>query len=148
MPITDLPSYPRIATLLTSYITAVEDAQADYFANNQKYFQGLDIVDGEPDGVTNANANTTGKPSDQETSWRDFDPVVFAAGTALPLNMRSEVYESPFGWGYRLIFEFWRDGLGPDDFGIDGRHWVYVHHVGPKAPKVREGVWYIENEGV
>ena len=38
--ITDLPSYPRIATLLDNYIISVDVAQVDYFDANNKYFQG------------------------------------------------------------------------------------------------------------
>ena len=148
--ITDLPSYPRIATLLYNYIISIDDAQADYFAANTKYFQGFDLVSGQPDGVTNVKTDTTTKLSDQEVSWRDFEPRVFAASLALPVNIKMNVYESELGWGYKLIFEFWHDGLGPDADGNVGNHWKYVVHLGPNPPEAGEiyDNWYIQLDEV
>jgi hypothetical protein len=121
--ITDLPSYPRIAALLDNYIISIEDAQAVFHAANNKYFQGLDLVDGQPNGVNNVTIDATKMPTDQEFSWLNFDPKVFAGSLALPVNIKINVYQN----GYTLIFEFWRDGLSPDG----SNHWVYMHHVGP-----------------
>ena len=147
--ITDLPSYPRIATLLDNYINSVDYAQVDYFAANNKYFQGLDIVSGQPNGVTNVTADTTNMPSDQQISWRDFEPQVFAASLALPVNIKMNVYQSLLGWGYTLIFEFWRDGLSPDAYGNVGNHWVYFYHVGPNPdPGAIYDEWFIQYDGI
>lgn len=146
--ITDLPSFPRIATLLDKYIISLDVAQVDYFAANNKYFQGLDLVSGQPDGVTNVPADTTKKPSDQEASWLDLDPKVFATSIALPVNIKNHEYKSEFGWGYTLIFEFWRDGLGPDAHGNVGNHWVYMYHVGPNPnPGAIYDEWFIKYDG-
>lgn len=147
--ITDLPSYPRIATLLDNYIGSVDVAQVDYFAANNKYFQGLDIVSGQPDGVKNGTSDTTKRPSDQEFSWLDFDPRVFAISLALPVNIKIDVYQSPLGWGYTLIFEFWRDGLSPDAYDNEGNHWVYMYHVGPNPfPGAIYDEWFIQYDGL
>ena len=149
--ITDLPSYPRIASLLYNYIISMDVAQADYFAANTKYFQGLGLVSGMPDGVTNVKADTTMKPSDQEVSWRDLDSKVFAASLALPVNIEMDVYDSPgVGWGYTITFEFWHDGLGPDAYGNEGNHWVYVYHVGPNPPETGAiyDDWFIQPDEV
>jgi hypothetical protein len=147
--ITDLPSYPRIANLLDNYITSIDVAQVDYYAANDKYFQGLDLASGQPDGVTNVTFDTTKKPSDQEASWLDFDPRVFAASIALPVNIKMDVYESELGPGYTITFEFWRDGLSPDAYGNEGNHWVYKYHVGPDP--IPAGAiyneWFIEYDG-
>ena len=141
--ITDLRSYPRIANLLDNYITSLDVAQVDYYAANNKYFQGLDLASGQPDGVTNVTFDTTTKPSDQEASWLDFDPRVFAASIALPVNIKIHVNSL----GYTLIFEFWRDGLSPDAFGNEGNHWVYVYHVGPNPiPYAIYDEWYIQED--
>ena len=148
--ITDLPSYPRIATLLDNYIISVDVAQVDYFDANNKYFQGLDLVSGQPDGVKNVKSDSTKKPSDQEFSWLDFDPKVFALSVALPVNIKMNVYESQeFGSGYRIIFEFWRDGLSPDAYGNEGNHWVYVYHVGPDPDPVPGAIydeWFVQDD--
>jgi len=148
--ITDLPSYPRIATLLDNYIISVDVAQVDYFDANNKYFQGLDLVSGQPDGVKNVKSDSTKKPSDQEFSWLDFDPKVFALSVALPVNIKMNVYESPLGWGYTLIFEFWSEGLSPDAHGNEGNHWVYVYHVGPNPvpPGAIYDEWFIQYDGI
>jgi len=146
--ITDLPSYPRIAALLDNYISSIEVAQDDFIAANNKYFQGLDIANGQPNGVNNVTADATKMPSDQEFSWLDFDPQVFAGSIALPVNIKVDVYESDLGWGYTLTFEFWRDGLSPDARGNVGNHWVYKHHVGPNSVfGAINDEWYIQYDG-
>ena len=147
--ITDLPSYPRIANLLDNYIISLDVAQVDYFAANKKYFQGVELVSGQPDGVTNVTSDPTKKPSDQEASWLDFDPRVFAASIALPVNIKINVYQSQLEWGYTLIFEFWRDGLSPDASGNVGNHWVYMYHVGPDPISYAHyDEWFIMNDDV
>jgi hypothetical protein len=145
--ITDLPSYPRIATLLDNYIISVDVAQVDYFAANNTYFQGLDLVSGQPDGVKNVKSDSTKKPSDQEFSWLDFDPKVFALSVALPVNIKMNVYESQLDWGYTLIFEFWRDDLSTDANGNEGDHWVYMYHVGADPdPVAIYDEWFIQED--
>jgi hypothetical protein len=145
--ITDLPSYPRVAALVKQYIRSIDGAQADYFAANTIYYQGLDLVDGYPDGVTNVATDPTKKPSDQELDWFDFDPQVFAMSVALPVNIRIDTQNTAPDWGYTITFEFWRD-LGPDAYGNVGDHWVYLYNVGPNIdPNAHYDEWFIEYDG-
>jgi hypothetical protein len=142
--ITDLPSYPRVAAMVKQYIRSIDGAQADYFAANTIYYQGLDLVDGYPDGVTNVTTDPTKKPSDQEFDWFDFDPQVFAMSVALPVNIRIDTDDTPLGPGYTITFEFCHD-LGPDAYGKVGNHWIYMYYVGPEPePTAKYNEWFID----
>jgi hypothetical protein len=150
--ITDLPSYPRLAALVNQYIRSIDAAQADYFAAINEYFQGLSLVDGYPDGVTNVTTDPTKKPSDQELDWFDFDPRVFAMSVALPVNIKIDTQNTAPYWGYKITFEFWRD-LGTDAYGNAFDHWVYVYKVGDineglnTDPNAHYDEWFNEYDG-
>lgn len=141
------PRYALIDTLVKSLITKVQVAQATYFAANQAYFQGIitpsTIQSGDVDAIPNWNV----APSDQITSWRDFDPTTFKTNFKVPFQLRIDVYESPRGWGWILTIEVWKDGLGPDETGRLGNHWVYRHHDGPSpfADAIFDK-WYIQDD--
>ena len=145
--ITDLPSYSRITNLLDNYISALDVAQADFFAVNNKYYQGLDLADGQPNGVNNVTTDPTNKPSDQEFDWLDFAPQVFAMSLALPVNIRIDTHNSAPDWGYTITFELWRD-LGPDAKGNEGNHWVYKYYFGPNPDLTAiYDEWFIMYDG-
>ena len=144
--ITDLPRYQKLAALIDNYINSVDVAQADFIAVHGYYFQGLDLIDGEPNGVDNATGDNAKMPTDQEFSWFDFAPQVFGGSVALPVNIRIDKADSPFGPGYTIKFEFWRD-LGQDADGTVGNHWVYMYYLGPDPePTAIYNEWFIESD--
>jgi hypothetical protein len=145
--ITDLPSYPRLATLINNYINSIDVAQADWIAEHNGYFQGLDLVDGQPNGVNNVKTDSTKMPTDQAFSWFDLSPQVFATSIALPVNIRVDVAQNGPDSSYTITFEFYRD-LGQDAHGNVGNHWKYVYYVGPEPdPNAILNEWFVEDEG-
>ena len=137
------PRYAVIDTLVKALITKVSIAEATYFAANQAYFQGIVTPSSPTDGLTDATANWAVTPHDQVASWKDFDPSTFKTNFKIPFQIRIDVYESPIGWGWALTIEVWKSGLGPDEFGNDGNHWVYRHHEGPENYGLCD-VWFIQ----
>ena len=144
MAIINHPSYARIVTLTQSFVDSVSAKQADFFIANGRYFQGINLVDGQPDGETDINMDATKKPTDQLESWSDFDSKVFKNNIKIPFNVKVNIYESPAGWGWELIIEVWKADLGPDAYGNDGDHWIYRHHEGPAPKGGIFDTWYID----
>jgi hypothetical protein len=86
------------------------------------------------------------KPSDQDDSWNEFAARDFKMDTKVPTHIQIDVYQAQNGWGWILVFDIWKQGLGPDNYGTDGNHWKFQHNEGPE---VREGIWdewFIEPE--
>jgi hypothetical protein len=131
---------------LKSFIQSVSDKQAEYFVNEGKYFQGIITPETPQDGLIDAGVNWAVKPSDQETSWKDFAPNVFRSNVQIPFQISINIYESPDGWGWILVIDVWIDGLGPDAYGNDGSHWKYSHHEGPAVFTDIFDEWYISDE--
>ena len=130
----DHPSYERITTLKQSFVASIAAKQAEFFIANGYYFQGLSLVNGEPDGVTDIDANITKKPSDCIETWADFDKSLFEANLKLPFNAKIDVYESSDGWGWTLTMDVW----------YNGSHWVYRHHEGPEDRPGVYNEWHIQ----
>lgn len=146
----DHPNWGVIHGMVTSMINKVHVAQSSYFLKYEKYFQGITAPAEPVDGTESVSVNWFVKPTDQEASWYVFDITTFVPATDIPFQMRIDVYESPQdGWGYILTFEVWYAGIGPDEYGNNGTHWLYHHHEGDAEI---EGIfpifdeWYIEPE--
>lgn len=144
----DHPESQNIKTLTKSLITKVRNRQADYFAMHKRYFQGLKIPSvGDCDGVVGKFIDFGKRPSDQVHSWNDFDGTNFNQFMKLPVHIKVDVYETPdSGWGWMLTVEFKYDGLGPDKYGNDGDHWMYIHDEGGQMTGGIYGDWFIKTE--
>jgi len=130
----DFTSHPRYAvinTLVQSLIQKVTIAQASYFAANRKYYQGIITPSDTVDGTADAGPNWAVKPTDQAESWKEFDAGTFRSNFKIPFQISIQVYQTSEGWGWLLMIEVWKAGLGTDDFGHEGNHWVYLHNNGP-----------------
>lgn len=144
---TEHPRYAQIHTRLLAFINAVHDAQADYFAVNSKFFQGILTPDTPQDGLTDADINWAIHPqTGQDASWKEFAPNVFKSNVKIPFQIAINTYDAPTGSGWILYIEIYIDGYGPDEFGNSGNHWVYVHHEGPgpiTVPEDHLSKWFI-----
>lgn len=132
--ITEHPRYAVIQTRIDSFINTIHDAQALYFNEHGRYFQGITTPEEPQDGLTDANINWALKPHYQEESWKEFAPNVFRSNIKIPFQIRIDQYAAPNGFGWWLTIEVWIDGYGPDKFGEYGSHWYYQHHEGPQKP--------------
>lgn len=126
------PRYAQIVSKIDALMASIDAAEAAYFSVNDKYFQGILAPNFAVDGMTDVAVNWAVKPSDQLESWKEFAPTIFRNNTKVPFQIKIDVYQSQQGWGYFVTIEVWYDGLGPDQFGNYGSHWVYRHHVGPQ----------------
>lgn len=136
-------------TLTNSLVTTIRNKQAEYFATKGKYFQGLRMPStGVLDGNVNATINPALRPEDQEASWLDFDPLTFKTNTKIPYHIHIDVYQSPIGWGWVMVAEFWKTGLGPDTYGNDGDHWLYRHNEGPNQDSGIWSDWHIQPDEI
>lgn len=130
-----------------NFIVLITNRQAEYFAKNGKYFQGLRIPStGALDGDAAAAINYGLKPTDQDDSWNTFAPNDFKASTRLRFHLAIDVYQHPEGMGWILTIDLFSPGLGPDNYGIDGDHWVYRHNHGPMSQSGIWDEWYIQPE--
>ena len=144
--IIDHPSYAKIVTLTSSFVEQVITAQADYFIVNGHFFQGIRLVPGEPNGTDNVGADATKKPTDQADTWNDFAPLVFKNNLKIPFQVRINTSADTLGYGWEMVIEVWKDGLGPDQFGNYGDNWRYRHYEGPVTPSGHLDVWFIVPE--
>jgi hypothetical protein len=129
---TEHPRYAVIDTLVKSLITKVRLAQAAYFTANQAYFQGIITPAAPQDGLVDATPNWAVAPTDQVASWKDFDPSTFKTNFKIPFQIAILVYSGSEGWGWLLMIDVWKSGLGPDERGHIGSHWYYQHYEGPE----------------
>ena len=151
MAITDHPNIQNLETLTGAIFNAVESKQAEFaIANAGELFQGSSLFDTEvikPDGVTSISVDVDRTPSDKGTSWKNFDGTNFPKNLKLPVNGKIHIHDEPDGWAFTIIIEFWYDGIGPDQAGNDGSHWVksYYKKIGGPIGTVTD--WYIQYEG-
>jgi hypothetical protein len=147
MGIQDHPRFSTIQTWIDQVLINITNAQATYFAKNQKFFQGLKIPSqGKLDGNSEALIDYGLHPEDQTDSWNTFEKAKFKENVKFPCHLKLDVYESPRGWGWVVSFHLYVEGLGPDTYGNDGDHWVYQHNEGPS---IRSGIfddWFILEE--
>lgn len=149
MAIQDHPGYAALVTFTNSMVIKIRSKQAQYYVEKGKYFQGIKTPNeavGRADGQTLKSIAYGLHPSDQDDSWNTFDPTNFKVNTKVPAHIRIDVYQAPEGWGWILIIDFWRTGLGPDAYGRNGDHWVYKHNEGPKMSGGVWGEWYIQSD--
>lgn len=144
----DHPNHGQITAFVSAMVGTVDGLQNAYFVRYDRYFQGLPLLgDSLPDGTEELPAQYSRHPSDQFDTWQDLGPAIFKPGLDIPINMHTNTYISPDGPGYNIIFEFYYNGLGPDEYGNDGNHWMYVHMVGPNSGYGREDEWFIVPSG-
>ena len=139
------PNLAHLNTFTVAIVQSLSDAQADFYSANGRYFQGLPLLgDQQPDGTADIRIDNASKPGDQDFSWHDFAPTIFKNNTKVPINVQIDVSESPDGWGWKLVGEIWIDGLGPDAYGNEGLHWMYIHYEGPAPdPDTHYDEWFV-----
>jgi len=146
----DHPYHGQITSFTASIKGTVNGLEQAYFVREGEYFQGLWIlgdIGNAVDGTVEIPTVNTRKNNDQNASWSDFGPALYKPGLTAPINYRTDRDVTPAGeHGYYLILEFYYDGLGPDDYGNDGNHWMHIHHGGeaPANPFLIYDDWYID----
>ncbi len=144
MSIKDHPNFKTIKTFVDSTIIDTKNRQAKYFSKRKRYFQGIKTPTLRCDGAILKDVNYGKKPADQLDSWFDFAPLSFHSSAKFPVRVQIDTYASPEGHGYKIRFDFHKEGLGPDSYGTDGDHWLYVHHEGPEDQSGIFDEWHIE----
>ena len=135
----DHPEFEYLNTLVLSLITSITNSQADYYAINGRYFQGLEIPSVECDGLVEHEIDEKVKPQDQQEAWSDFDSSVFFNKATLPFKIMVDIYKTPHqGWGWVLTAKYI----------YEGDTWMYQHDEGPSGPYSGPfDEWYIASEG-
>jgi hypothetical protein len=150
--ITDHPNWGQISAFQSSIVGTINGLQQAFYVTHGYYFQGIMTpVEGTSlDGTEEVQIAYGLKPSDQDVSWFDFSPNDFKLGTKFRMHVRINRITAPEGDGYHIILDFRFPGIGPDNYGNDGEHWIYKHAHGPVAvsPEIWDE-WYIEpDEGL
>ena len=142
---TEHPRYAHIDTKLKAFIQAISDKQAEYFVINGRYFQGIRTPVEPQDGIADADPNWALKPeTGQDVSWKDFAPNIFRSNVGVPFQIEIIPISSPEGHSWILMVHVWINGMGPDQFGNDGDHWMYIYGEGPNAIDFEPlNVWHI-----
>ena len=141
----DHPNQGRIANYTSSFVQSISDLQAEFYAIHGYYFQGLWVLgDVEADGETDYPAINSTSPIFQSETWHDFSPTIFKNNAKFPINIRIDVRVTADGEeGWTLLLECFYPGLGPDDYGNDGDHWVYRYFEDLGDPTGPFEIWYI-----
>jgi hypothetical protein len=129
----DHPQYNRIDSTLDNMANVIKAKMPDFLAANGECFQGVQLLEANPDGTVDVDCDTRKCPSDKTKSWEDFDIGLFKALAKMPYNLRIDVYESPRGWGFVIVA------------GIlyDGDNWIKRIHDGPDPSGILD-MWYKE----
>jgi len=144
MLITEHPAYSLVMTKVNNFITVMTEAQARYFLEHGRFFQGLALVNGTPDGVTELSAEVTRKPSDQNETWADLDSQLFKQNLKVPFQVTCNTHRFPTCHVWSANFEIWyMDAPLTDIYGESGNHIMYRHYDGDIQPSGNFGVWYV-----
>jgi len=143
----DHPRHGAIHGFVASSQAVITARQNTFYLskNPHRFFQGPPLLDeGVADGMADIQTYYMRKRNDNNDTWYKFDPETFKFGQKIPVNMRTDEYDSiDTGSGFIIIWDFVYPGLGPDAYGSYGDHWYRVHDEGGYGPYIILDEWYI-----
>ena len=130
-------------TFYDSQVPIINKVEEQYYADNNKYWQGIVTPEVPPDDLKVKDPDLKRKPTDQPEDWddvfKDMDILPVVAGW--PCSMEINVYEGPVkskvagvaggekGWGYTIVLLFTKEDPSDNKSVEYKRSWGF----GPQA---------------
>ena len=103
----------------------IQKVQANYFAANKAFFQGIATPDYLPDDGKTLDADYTKKPTDQKETWAAVFKGLDVLPSKIPARTAIDVYEGPKGWGWTVSLQFHKEDLLAAKGVVYTRYWDY-----------------------